>query len=225
MDRTMEGLGSGTMPVRQAERTVESLNRLARALLEQDMRGQARAGGVEQAMERVGDAARDQGALNARAAAFVPMDLPSAIHAERVRRLAEEQHGIARRVGEISGLLGGQDDGVGRLDHLAAEAAAIAVELESGRLDPEVRARQERLFHRLLDAGRTLTGDEQTDERVGERPARVVVVAPGGLDPALLEGGLRYPVPTAEQLRELPAAYRRLIQEYFDRINRSEGWP
>jgi hypothetical protein len=225
MDRTMEGLGSGTMPVRQAERTVESLNRLARALLEQDMRGQARAGGVEQAMERLGDAARDQGALNARAAAFVPMDLPSTIRAEQVRQMAEEQHGIARRVGEISGLLGGQDDGVGRLDHLAAEAAAIAVELEGGRLDPEVRARQDRLFHRLLDAGRTLTGDEQTDERVGERPARVAVVAPDGLDPALLEGRLRYPVPTAEQLRELPAAYRRLIQEYFDRINRSEGRP
>ena len=94
-------------------------------------------------------------------------------------------------------------------------------EMEAGRLPPETRARQERLFHRLLDAGRSLERDEETDERVAERPGQYDPVTGAPLDAELLDDGLLYRVPTPEELRALPPAYRRLILDYFERLNRA----
>ncbi|GIT50644.1 MAG: hypothetical protein Ct9H300mP15_08570 [Gemmatimonadota bacterium] len=39
-----------------------------------------------------------------------------------------------------------------------------------GRLTPETVRRQERLFHRLLDAGRSLEREEFSEERESEQP-------------------------------------------------------
>lgn len=212
------------MPTREAERTVESLNRLAMALLEQDARvRQHGSQSLDQALQRLAELAREQGALNAQVGMFAPLDLPNRARDDQLRQMAESQRGIARRAGEVSSLLGGHEDVLGRVDELAVEGAAIARELEGGRLDPDVRARQERLFHRLLDAGRSLEREEYTDERVGEVAAGRDAVAPVAIDPALLEPGLRYPRPTADQLQGLPAAYRRLVLEYFDRLNADGG--
>jgi hypothetical protein len=221
MEQTLQSLQEGRMPVEQAERTVEALNRLAMALLENDMTlQQARAGNQEQALRRLTELAREQGALNAQTSAFMPQDLPDAARQGPLQQLAEQQSGIARRVGEISDLAGGREDVLGRLNLLAAEAESIARDLAGGRLEPELRARQDRLFHRLLDAGRTLEREEYTDERVGEAPTSAAVLRPDELDPRLEDTRLRYPGPTAEQLRSLPPAYRRLIVEYFQRLNR-----
>jgi hypothetical protein len=219
LDRAVGGLQEGrSLPVREAERAVESLNRLAMALIESDDdAGRGRASGAEEVLRQVAEVAREQQGLNARVGAMAPMD--GGRNPAQMAQLAEQQRGIARRVGEVSGALGGREDVLGRLDELSSEAAAIAIELEGGRLEPEVRARQERLYHRLLDAGRTLEREEYGDERAGEaaeaRPAPVV--AP--LDPAILDARARYAGPSAEQLRRLPPAYRRLVLEYFDRLN------
>jgi hypothetical protein len=116
--------------------------------------------------------------------------------------------------------MGGREDVLGRVDELAKEADAIARAMEGGRPPPQVLARQERLFHRLLDAGRTLEKDEESEERVGERPGDFERNAAGTLNPALLDSANRYRVPTPEELRSLPPAYRKLILDYFERINR-----
>jgi hypothetical protein len=116
--------------------------------------------------------------------------------------------------------MGGREDVLGRVDELAREADAIARAMERGGPPPQVLARQERLFHRLLDAGRTLEKDEESDERVGESPGDFERNAVGALNPALFESGTRYRVPTPEELRGLPPAYRKLILDYFERINR-----
>ena len=52
----------------------------------------------------------------------------------------------------------GQSPSAGQL---AEEARDLARRLESGRLDRETVERQERLFRRMLDAGRTLQGQQQ----------------------------------------------------------------
>lgn len=224
MERTVEGLQSGrSMPVQAAERSVESLNRLALALLEND--DQLRPSGqraADQALQRLAELAEQQRLLNAQSAAFAPLDMTAAMAPERLEQMAENQRGIARKVGEVSGLLGGREDVTGQLDQLSLEAAAIAGDLSGGRVDSDVRARQERLFHRLLDAGRTLENEEYSEDRVGERAERRAAVEPDALDPALLDAVIRYPGPDAAQLRTLPAAYRRLILDYFDRLNASE---
>lgn len=226
MGRTAEGLGQGgRMPVREAAETVESLNQLAMALLENDAT-MARAeapGGMQEALRQLAQAAQEQGSLNGRASALAPMDLAESVMTEQIRQVADQQRGVARRIGEVSGMLGGSEDVLGRLDQLSGEAARIARELDGGRLEPEVMARQERLFHRLLDAGRSLEREEYSDERVGEAPGHTEVSPVEALDPSLVAPAVRYPAPTAEQLDGLPPAYRRLILEYFDRLNRGGG--
>ena len=101
-----------------------------------------------------------------------------------------------------------------------AEWARKQVELEA--LQAETRARQERLFHRLLDAGRTLENEEFARERESAAPGVFErgPVLPVGID-AL--GVLRYDFPPAEQLQQLSTAERELVFRYFDRLNRAAG--
>ncbi len=226
MEQTLRAMQEqGQLPVQQAGQTVESLNQLAMSLLQNEGQMQQQAGDpMQQALEQLSQLAQEQGSVNGQAGALAPMDLSRQAMAQQLQQLAQQQRGIARRVGTVSEMMGGQENVLGRLDQLSSEAELIAQELEGGRLDPEVRARQERLFNRLLDAGRSLEREEYSDERVGESGAGVAASSPEALDPALLDPILRYPAPTADRLRDLPPAYRRLILEYFDRLNR-DGEP
>ena len=222
MQQTMQGMQDGQMPVQQAGQTVESLNQLAMSLLQNEGQMAQQAGSpMQQAMQQLSQAAQEQASLNGQAGALAPMDLSRQAMQQQMQHMAQQQRSVARRVGTVSEQLGGQENVLGRLDQLSMEAEALARELEGGRMDPEVRARQERLFNRLLDAGRSLEREEYNDERVGESGRGVDAGAPPALDPALLDPSLRYPAPTAESLRALPPAYRRLILEYFDRLNRA----
>jgi hypothetical protein len=226
MERTLEGLQEdGAMPLQAAGRSVESLNQLAMSLLENDARMSqgGTPGSLDDALRSLSRLAQEQGALNSQMSALAPMQLRDEALTRQLAGAAARQRGIARRIGDISGMLGGREDVLGRLDQLSADAAGIARDLEGGRLEPETRARQERLFHRLLDAGRSLEREEYSDERTGERPEGVEVGAPAALDPALMDGGVRYPPPTSAQLRHLPPAYQRLILDYFDRLNAGPG--
>src|SRR2546430_17443073 len=53
---------------------------------------------------------------------------------------------------------------------LAREAKELARQLEAGRLDQQTIERQQRLYRRLLDAGRTLSNDEPDENK--ERVSR-----------------------------------------------------
>jgi hypothetical protein len=150
----------------------------------------------------------------------MPLNLGQQAMSQQMNRLANEQRDIASKLQGMHESSRGQENPLGRLDAMAQEAEDIARQLNGGRLPPEVLARQERLFHRLLDAGRTLEKEETSDERVGERPGAIDPSRAGPLDPRLMEDGKRFPVPTPEELRGLPPATRRLILEYFERLNR-----
>ncbi|MGH7507654.1 MAG: DUF4175 family protein [Longimicrobiales bacterium] len=226
MQETMRGLqqtGSQQgMPTSQASQTVEALNRLALALLNnaQQVEQSQNGTGMQQAMQELAELAKQQGALNGQGNSLMPLNLSSRAMSQQLERMARDQREIASRLEGVNEMMGGREDVLGRLDALASEAEQIARQLEGGRLPPEVLARQERLFHRLLDAGRTLERDETSDERVGEAPGAFDPSRAEALDPGLLDDGMRYRVPTPEELRDLPPAYRRLILEYFERLNR-----
>ena len=115
----------------------------------------------------------------------------------------------------------GADESLGDLQQLAQEAQAIAEEMVSqGRLTPEMIQRQERLFHRLLDAGRSLEREEYSEERESEQPEefeRAQVMPLTGEQ----MGVMRYEIPDGTRLQELNPAVRQLILEYFERLNRS----
>ena len=115
----------------------------------------------------------------------------------------------------------GADASLGDLEQLAQEAQAIAEEMVTqGRLTPEMIQRQERLFHRLLDAGRSLEREEYSEERESEQPEEF---ERGQVMPLTDEqmGVMRYEIPDGTRLQELNPAVRQLILEYFERLNRS----
>jgi hypothetical protein len=104
---------------------------------------------------------------------------------------------------------------------MADEARELSRRLEAGRLDRQIVERQQRLFRRMLDAGRTLQGREE-DERK-ERQSTTATEDSVHLPPALRarlqtdERGLR--VPTWEELQQFSPEERRLVVDYFRRLS------
>src|SRR5690606_2284532 len=134
---------------------------------------------------------------------------------DAARQLGRQQRDVARRLDD----LGDRDPG-GRTDEMAREARQLADALERGALDPVVAERQQRLFRRMLDAGRTLQRDEREDtgQREGERATSTVTFVPSGTD---VQGraAREFRVPDWNELRGLSAEERRMVMEYFRRLN------
>ncbi len=230
MQQTMQGLEKAgqqgqRLPTQEAGQSVDALNRLALSLLKSQQQGDQNqnASGAQQAMEQLSAIAQQQGQLNGRSNALLPLNLPAQVLQQQTTRMAREQRDIASQLNGVNEKLAGHEDVLGRMDELAAEAERLARELEGGRLPAEVIARQERLFHRLLDAGRSLERNETSNERVAERPGAYTPSVAPPLTAALLDATQRYRVPTPEELKDMPPAYRKMILEYFERINRSAG--
>jgi hypothetical protein len=106
-------------------------------------------------------------------------------------------------------------------DELAEEARELAALLEAARVDRETVERQEQLFRRLLDAGRTLRSDEEENERE-ERESQTadpnnVRLPPTGRPESV--GGPRFRFPSWDELRSLSPTERRLVLDYFRRLN------
>ncbi|HEX6588524.1 MAG TPA: hypothetical protein VF039_05830 [Longimicrobiales bacterium] len=224
MDRVQEQLGepNAALPVDQARQAVEAMNQLAMELLANaDRIDQSEAGtGLQQALEQMAQMAQQQGALNAQANAMMPLALPGAQMQGAAERLAQRQQQIGEGLDQVQREIGDRGDVLGQVDQLAAEAAQIAEQLRRDGVRPETLARQERLFHRMLDAGRTLERDETSEERRAERPEGVAPSRAAPIDASATRGPL-YPPPSEAELRRLSPAYRRMILEYFDRLNRS----
>ena len=133
---------------------------------------------------------------------------------QQLQQLAEQQ----RRLGEELERLEAEGAPTGT-DELAEEALELARQLELG-LDRETVERQEQLFRRLLDAGRTLRSDEEDEkkERESETGDQTNVRVPAELEGAA-GPETRYPYPKWEQLRLFSPDERRLILDYFRRLN------
>lgn len=216
--------GSAEGAGQRSRAALESLNDLALSLME-NRRALAAGGsgtGFEEALERLAELARQQGQLNQAAGGFNPLGVPLQMLGQQLQQLAQEQSAIGGALQELARRLGGRGSVLGQVDRLAEEADRIARELERGRLTPETMRRQEELFHRLLDAGRSLEREDVERERQAERPKGVPVSRPGPLPGSALRGP-RFPRPSERELASYPPAYRRLILDYFDALNRGEG--
>jgi hypothetical protein len=197
----------------------EGLAELAYRLMQAgDAAAMAQSGtGLQEALARLAQLAEQQGALNEELGGMTPGSLGDALLRE-LQRLAGQQRAIAQDLGAVNQSLGPRGQVLGQLDALEREAEDLARELERGRLDQEILERQNRLFQRLLDAGRTLERDEFERERRAERPADFEVLRPSELPTELLRGR-SYPHPASDALSRYPPTIRRLILEYFDRLN------
>ncbi|HUG01025.1 MAG TPA: hypothetical protein VML95_04140 [Longimicrobiales bacterium] len=216
------GDGRPRLPIQETQAAVDAMNDLALSLVRNARQvGQSPAGtGLEEAMRQLAEAASQQGRINNEASALSPEDLSAAVLSRQARRLSERQQDIARQLQGTGESLGGSEDLLGDVEAMAEEAERLAQELAGGRIDRRVLERQEQLFHRMLDAGRSLEREELGDERTAAAASEFERVDPGALDPALTSGGARYPAPSSALLQRLSPGYRRLILDYFDLINR-----
>jgi hypothetical protein len=135
---------------------------------------------------------------------------------QQLRRLAERQRALAQELEKLRG-----EGSVAGAGQMADEAKELSRRMEAGRLDRQVVERQERLFRRMLDAGRTLQGHEedQKKERQSITATDDSVHVPPALRARLQDEDDRLRVPTWEQLQHLSPEERRLVVDYFRRLS------
>jgi len=223
MQLTREAISNATPNARegaeQAGGAVDALNAAAYQLLRArgDVQGAESGTGLAEALERMAQLAKQQGGLGQQGAGLLPMAGTGAIR-EQLRQLGARQRALAEELQKLKG--GGNMPGAG---DMADEAKDLARRLEGGRLDRQVVERQERLFRRMLDAGRTLQGREEDEQK--ERQSTTATDDSVHLPPALrarLTGDDdRLRVPTWDELQQLSPEERRLVVDYFRRL--SEG--
>ncbi len=208
----------------QAMREAADALRQAAAQLTRDREraaSSASATGVAEMLRQMQELARQQGGLNAQMQSIMPSMQQQAgqqgqAEAARAqaRQMARAQRDVARALDEVS-----DADPTGRAQELAREARALAAALDQGAVDPSTKARQEQLLRRMLDAGRSLENDQRDESSRREaRAARSTErLRPDGT--ARGAAAERYRVPTWEELRGLSPEDRRLVIEYFRRLN------
>jgi hypothetical protein len=197
----------------------DALNRAAASLARdrEKANSSSSATGFAEMMQQLQEMAKKQGSINAQAQGLLPgMGQPMSSQQQATSRaLAREQRQVAQQLDEVGEAVGGD-----RAAQLAKEAKALAEALEGGRLDATTLARQQQLFRKLLDAGRSLEKEEREDTE-----KRQATSAKGGneLKPdntnATGKAASKFREPSWDELRGLSADERRAILEYFKRIN------
>jgi hypothetical protein len=202
-----------------AEQALDALNATAHALVRaaQQVAGAQSGSGFQEAMEQLARLAGQQQGMTGDAQGLLPMMAPGGQAVmQQLRDLAARQRALAEQLERMQAE--GEAGGAGAL---AAEARELARQLEAGRLDPRTIERQERLYRRLLDAGRSLSGPEPDEqkERISRSASGDSVRLPGLLAPGATGAGPRLRYPSWEDLARLSPEQRRLVLEYFRRLN------
>jgi hypothetical protein len=201
----------------QAGGAVDELNAAAHQLFRarDDVSGSESGSGLAEALERMAQLARQQGGLGRQGAGLLPLAGSGAFR-EQLQRLAARQRALAQELEKLRGQ--GNTPGAGQM---ADEAKELSRRMEAGRLDRQLVERQERLFRRMLDAGRTLQGreDDQPKERQSVTATDDSVHLPPALRARLQGEDRRLRVPTWEELQQLSPEERRLVVDYFRRLS------
>ncbi len=202
-----------------ADQAVDALNATALALARSrsQVAGAQSGSGFAEAVEQLARLAREQQGLNGQAQGLLPMmGVSGEALLQQLKSLAARQRALAEQLERLQA--GGASAAAGAL---AQEAKELARQLEAGRLDQQTVERQQRLYHRLLDAGRTLSNDEPDEkkERVSRSATGDSVHLPEVLRPGATGAGPRLRYPTWEELQGLTPEQRRLVLEYFRRLN------
>lgn len=178
-----------------------------------DVAGSGSGSGMAEAMQRMSQLAGQQGQVGDQSASLMPMlGQGQAGMQQQLARLAAQQRAISQQLERLQA-----EGGPSAAGPLAAEARELAQRLEAGRLDRNTVERQQRLFKRMLDAGRTLQGEERDDQK--ERQSQSATPGELRLPPALrarlLDENNRPRLPGWDELQRLSPEERRLVVDYF----------
>ena len=175
--------------------------------------------GMEEALERLSRLSEAQAGLNRDAGGLMMLSGTGSPIPADMEAIAARQQRIAEQLRDLSEQSGAESLPA-RPEALASEADEISRTLRKSGINRETLQRQERLFRRLLDAGRTLERDPDPNRR----ESRTAVAGEAAIPlepPAGALAGPRYPYPDEAALRSVSPVARRLILDYFDRLNRS----
>ncbi len=201
-----------------AGEALAALNATAYGLVQsrEDIAAARSGSGFQEAIERLAQLASQQRGMNQDALGLMPMAGSGGDQLlQQLRGLAARQRALAEQLERLRATGGSSAAGP-----LAEEARDLARQLDAGRIDRQTVERQERLYRRLLDAGRTLTGPEPDQEK--ERTSRAATGDSVRLPTLLVPGatdGPRVRYPTWRELEKLTPEQRRLVLEYFRLLN------
>jgi len=221
MSESREALSSAVPNQREAaDRAGEAadiLNSAAYQMLRSrgDVSGAGSGSGLAEALEQMSQMAQQQGQLSQQSGSLLPMMGQSGVRQE-LRRLSEDQRRLAEELERLQA-----QGNLPPAGPLAQEARELSRRLEAGRLDRETVRRQEQLFRRMLDAGRTLQGQEKDEkkERKSEAPKTDEVRLPPALRARILDDRDRPRLPTWDELQQFTPEERRLVVDYFRRLS------
>src|SRR5438105_2794118 len=196
-----------------AEQALDALNATAHALVRtaQRVSGAQSGSGFQEALEQLARMAQEQQGMNGAAQGLMPMmGLGGEAVMQRLRELAGRQRALAEQLERLQaeGSAGG-----GAAGALAQEARELARQPEAGRLDRRTLDRQQQLYRKLLDAGRSLTGEEPHDQKQRTQlPATSDSIhMPTALLPGATGSGPKLRYPTWDELTGLTPEQRRLV--------------
>ena len=223
MAQARDALSSATPGQREATgragEAVDALNAASYQMVRArgDVAGAGSGSGLAEAMARMTQMAQQQGALSQQGGQLLPMVGGGGMQ-DQIRQLSAQQRALAERLERLRA-----ETQSGGTAELAEEARDLARQLEAGRLDRSTVERQERLYRRMLDAGRTLQGEEQDEqkERQSTTGTDDNVRLPPALRAQLEDGARQFRLPTWDQLQQLSPEVRRLVLDYFRRLAES----
>jgi len=195
----------------------DALNQAAASLVrDRERAGEAKsASGFQEMLEQLQQMAKQQQSLNQSMMDLLPR-MGDAQGKQQARALARQQREVAAGLEEAA-----DRDNTGRAEAMAREARQLAAAMESATVDPSVLERQQRLFRKMLDAGLSLENDDEREDQ-GKREAKpwtgTEVYNPGT---AAVSGkaASKFQAPSWNDLRGLTPEERRLVLEYFKRLN------
>ena len=170
--------------------------------------------GVQEAMEQMKQMAGKQGQLAQQGAGMMQQG-QGPTSAQQLMQLAMQQRAVAQQLERMRA--GGQLPGAGQM---AREAKELSQALASGKLDQEVVNRQQHLFKRMLDAGRTLQGQEDDDkkERQSTTAKDAAACDSAGARRKDSQRHRRDSPASWESLQRLSPEERRRVVDYFQRL-------
>ncbi|MEO5567951.1 MAG: hypothetical protein ABIR92_05635, partial [Gemmatimonadaceae bacterium] len=175
------------------------------------------ASGFAEMIQQMQEMAGKQGSINSQAQSLMPQpgSSMSAAAQAQARALARQQRQVADKLDELGDGAGGD-----KAAKMAQEARQLAEVLDGSRIDASTLARQQQLFKKMLDAGRSL---EKEDREESERREAKSAVDPQQFNPSAppskAKDATRFREPTWDELRGLSADERRVILEYFRKLN------
>lgn len=203
----------------QMSDAADALNKAAASLARDRERANtaSSATGFAEMIQQMQEMAGKQGSINSQAQGIMPMPggSMSAAAQAQARALARQQRQVADKLDELGDGAGGD-----KAAKLAQEARQLADALDGSRIDATTLARQQQLFKKLLDAGRSLEKEdrEESDRREAKAGTDANQFKPGATK-VTGKNATRFREPTWDELRGLTADERRIVLEYFKKLN------